>query len=427
MSAGHPAELELGHEDLRARLKGLEVDQAALAARYGIDGRRPADAADPAEVRRRLEAMVYMVLSVRRSVGPASEALGWFPAARVEGMLGHIERVCRSSLDLGYHLATFAPEVLHHLHDEEIGEWIAELLDTYDRQGSQGCIRAMRAAGERAQALCRERSGVAFSGVALVLESFTAGLAGRRLKLAPGDALYCDTEVLHLPALVADFPARDENFRLYKAMIAQLWAEAWFGTWQGAVDAGGMADWLRQLVAEPRLLAAYQAAEGLRLDACLARELPGLWREMQCLAPAPLLAEPWRQAAEALRAPQADASWSRRLAAELLAAGHTQPALRPWQGELRPQAVAEVAAARIQRERAALQQALAVIADELGGNLRATGQGRPRFEVHAEPDDDWPGGIAFQLVLGDQAIRPQADAKQLMHSIVQDFGQIPPE
>jgi nitric oxide reductase NorD protein len=70
-----------------------------------------------------------------------------------------------------------------------------------------------------------------------------------------------------------------------------------------------------------------------------------------------------------------------------------------------------------------------VIADELGGNLSAPipEAERPQFRVEREPDDDWPGGFAFQLVLGDQPIQPLPETMQLMHSIVQDFGHIPSE
>jgi nitric oxide reductase NorD protein len=85
-------------------------------------------------------------------------------------------------------------------------------------------------------------------------------------------------------------------------------------------------------------------------------------------------------------------------------------------------------AARIARERDALREALAVIADELGGNLAAPkADGLPAFEVPAEPNADWPEGMAYQLVLGDQPIQPGIETVHLMRSIVQDFGHIPSE
>ena len=423
MSVDHPTSHELGQEDLKARIRGLEVDQAELARRYGHQGRRPADALPADRIRRQMEELVFMVLSMRRSVAPAAEALAWFPGPRVEAMLGHIRQVCRSSLDLGYHLCTFAPEVLLHLHDDEIGAWIADLLDLYDHKGSQGCIRAMRRVADDALAIRGRRSGVAFADVAPVLESFTTGLAGRRLRLATDDASYTDSEVIHLPALLSRFAERGDNFRLYKATIAHLWAQTWFGTWR--MDDGGL--WLDRIAAEHRLTVLYQSAEGLRLDACVARELPGLWREMSMLEAPPRLPPAWAEPAAALRSPDADVALSRRIAADMAAAGNAPVPGAAWHGELRPRAVADAVAARIARERSAFQHQLAVIADELGGNLRGPETGGLPPTVQQQPDDDWPGGVAFQLVLGDHAIQPQAEARQLMHSIVQDFGHIPEE
>ena len=55
-----------------------------------------------------------------------------------------MEGVCRTSLDLAYHLCVHAPEVLRHLPDDAIHPWVLELLEVYDQKGTQGCIRVMR-------------------------------------------------------------------------------------------------------------------------------------------------------------------------------------------------------------------------------------------------------------------------------------------
>jgi len=180
--------------------------------------------------------------------------------------------------------------------------------------------------------------------------------------------------------------------------------------------------------ADPRrALALFQSLEGLRLDARLAEELPGLWREMVRLGARPELPAAWQVPAARVREPGADCALSWSLAAQLDRDGVAPLEPLCYQGELQPARVAEVAAARIARERDQFAEALAVIADEQGGNLSAPEGPRPQFRAEREPDDDWPGGFAFQLVLGDQPIQPIPETVQLMHSIVQDFGQIPPE
>ena len=238
-----------------------------------------------------------MVLSVRRSLVPSAQALAWFPAARAELILAQIERVAHTSVELAYHLCTHAPEVLRHLPDADVPVWVLELLEVYDRTGTQGGIRAMQGVAAFAATLAQNRGCQRLDQARVVLDPFVAGLAGRRLKLAEGDAAWTDSETLFVPATLTRFPSREANYRLYKALIAQLWAQNWFGTWRGP--------FLDRLAAFPdpgRALALFQALETLRLDACIARELPGLGREMGALdgrraAPrrsGPRRLRPWR-------------------------------------------------------------------------------------------------------------------------------------
>jgi nitric oxide reductase NorD protein len=418
----NPDPAQLGPYFLIARARSQDADRDDLARRYGQEGRRAPDALDAEVIQGRLEAMVFMVLSVRRSLASSARALSWFPGGRVELILGQIEQVARTSVELAYHLCTQAPEVLRHIPDVDVHDWVIELLEVYDRSGTQGGIRTMQAVAGYAEGLARNRGCQRLDQTRVVLDSFVAGLAGRRLKLAEGEAAYTDTETLFVPESLAWLPVREGNFRLYKALIAHLWAQTWFGTWRGP--------FLQRLAGyqDPgRALALFHALETLRLDACLARELPGLAREMRALAPMDAPAGNWALAAAALALTTADATSSWRLVADLYAAGAVPPQPLCYQGEMHPTKVAQAMMARVERERTALAEVLAAIADEQGGNLSAPQGSPPAFGLEEHPDDEWPGGMAFQLVLGDQPIQPRVEAVQLMHSIVQDFGHIPPE
>lgn len=414
--------VELGQDEYLARVHTTQLDPAELAARYGRDGSPAPDALPEEVIHERLESMVYMVLSMRRSVRPAAAALAWFPRARVESLFAEVERVTHTSLDLAYQLCVHAPEVLRHLPDEAIHDWVMQLLEIYDRSGTQGAIRAMQAIAEYARHARDRHAAVELAAVATVLDAFVAGLAGRGLSLQAGETIYTDTETLYLPARLSRFPEAEDNFRLYKAIVAHHWAQTWLGTWREPV-----AERLVGSTDPARTLGLLRSAECLRLDARIASELPGLWREMARLAARPPLPEAWTSAARRLREPSADAGTSWALVAELEALGVAPLAPVCYEGEWQPARVAEIRAARLARERARLSESLALIADELGGNLSgAAGQSR-RFEVEREPDADWPDGFAFQLVLGDHPVRPTHELRQLMHSIVQDFGHIPAE
>ena len=57
-----------------------------------------------------------------------------------------------------------------------------------------------------------------------VLKGFLHGLSGRRLKIKAADQAYTDTETIFAP-LLAGLPSPEQNFMLYKALIAGLWAQ----------------------------------------------------------------------------------------------------------------------------------------------------------------------------------------------------------
>ena len=114
-------------------MRTAHLSDAELARRYGRGGRPAADALPVDAIQERLESLVYQVLSMRRSVRPAAEALAWFPSARVDGFCAQVEQVCRTSLDLAYHLCVQGAEVLRYLPDEALHDWVIDLLEVYDK------------------------------------------------------------------------------------------------------------------------------------------------------------------------------------------------------------------------------------------------------------------------------------------------------
>mgnify|MGYP003573401673 FL=1 len=118
----HQPELEvaaIGQDEFLARRRGHGLSPREQASRYGVDGQGAANPIAREVLHERLEAMVFMVLPMRRSVRPSAEALSWFPGPRVERMLVQIELVGRTSLEWACHLCVYAPEALCHLPDED--------------------------------------------------------------------------------------------------------------------------------------------------------------------------------------------------------------------------------------------------------------------------------------------------------------------
>lgn len=357
----------------------------------------------------RLEESVFMVMSVRRSVAQPAAALARRPADERERFLASVGLLSRTSVELAYQFCHFGLAALARVPEAHWQDWVLQLLDRYDSGGVMAAIQAMQGLDRYLGGLDQAARAVDFDSAARILGPFIQGLNGRPLKLAAGETFYTDTETLYLPARVAGLTTREANFRLYKAAVAHLWAQTWFGTWRPAVA--------ERLAAETdtAVLARFHALERLRLDACIARELPGLSRETATLAPQP--AGPWREAGAALAHPEASVedslAWLERV-------GGAPPAC-PYQGVLRPAAVTEVLRRRLEREQRALRQALRRVLDEL-----ALPDGVP-LETRPRRDPEAAAGWRHELYAGDTPLAVPAEVRALFDSIVQDLGEIPPE
>ncbi len=376
-----------------------------------------------AAIEARLDEHLDLVLSSRRTAaGPARE-LAAFSRAEQELVLRWVAVLAAAHAELAYQFASLAPRALRLMDEAGVEAWVRQAMDTYDGAGLYPAVAALReveAFAERARA---RAAGLALEEVAGVLERYVRGLGGRPLKVEAGEAPWTDTETLHLPPVLGVLGDREGNFRLYKAMAVCLWAQCWFGTWRAPLVAR-----LRGAGAEAAAL--YAALEALRLEARLARALPGARRELDALAAALAVApwpEPWPEAARRLAAPEATAADSLELA--LAWAGRVAPPPpRPWEGPPRPEAVAATLEARLERERRTLRRELAALAEEQRGavpdpvRLEAAPFALERIEDPAAPE-----GFTFRLELDGQPIEPPEEVRGLLTSIVQDLGEIPEE
>ncbi|MEJ2344780.1 MAG: hypothetical protein P8076_03055 [Gammaproteobacteria bacterium] len=380
---------------------------------------------DPAALQRRLEGAVYMVLSVRRSVEQTAVELGQLPRPRQEHFLEAVEYIAAQTGELAYNFCIFGTRSARLLSEDEWEPWIQYLLDTYDRSGVMGSIPAMQKIDEFLEAQRRAGAGAArLADLRRMLASFVTALSGRSLEIEAGDGAYCDTQTLFLPEIVTTFADPALNQRLYKAMAAHLWAQSWYGTWRMPLSErlAGYDD-LR------RALRLFHALETLRLDACIARDLPGLHRQLlalRLLEAGPPASAIWHRAQQRLGDMNATVGDSHALLAELYPSAEEVPPCC-YQGELRPEATEAVIRARKARDRVALAAALADLRDELAGPpddgpVPAVGA---QFQVRRSQgaNDDEMGPV--QLLFQGEAVAPRHDVRQLIESILQDMGHIP--
>ncbi len=389
-----------------------------------MDGQAPEAAPLDAEtLAERLEALVYMVLSVRRSVKGAAAELARFPRPAQDRFLRALELVRTTSDELAYNFCMFAPPALARLDAPEWDEWVLHVMGRYDEGGVLAAIVEMQRIEDYVRYVRDSRTGVHLHEVEGLLGRFVQGLDGRELRIAADDAAWTDTETLHLPPVIGRLPDREANFALYKAMAVHLWAQGWFGTWRAPLEE------VAESWPDPaRALERLHHLERLRLDACVARALPGMARVLADLgggaAGLEAVPGPWAEAARDLARPDATLDDS---LAWLPAAYEAEaaPAAPAYQGVLRPERVRAVVEARRLRERGALAEALAALAAELAPMRGAPPEGR--FERLAVPDPARPEGFRVELALHGEVVVPSPEVRSLLDSIQQDLGDVPPE
>jgi nitric oxide reductase NorD protein len=374
-----------------------------------------------AEIETRLDASLDPALSARRTTHLA-EALAAFPRNEQEFVLRWTDIIARTNTEMAYLFAAQAPEGLRRMGLADIEAWIVQAMDVYDRMGLFPACKVFREVTVFASEARDNASGTAFENVSGVLELFVRGLSGRPLKLESSDDLYTDTSTLYLPARVARLPEREQNFRLYKAMVAHQWAQTYYGSFRA-----GLNDALQHYPDPERALRLFHALETIRLDARLARDLTGLHREMGELRAAlneNLCPAAWAEKTERLRSAEASVHDTLALLAELYAGELPAPVC--YQGTMHPERVEAAVAARIAREKDEFRTALMQMLGEKDGEYKKSDKQDPlagRFSV--TPNEEREGEFSFALNLDGKPVTPPDNVRSLMDSIIQDLDQIP--
>ncbi|HFA59404.1 MAG TPA: methyltransferase domain-containing protein, partial [Rhodospirillales bacterium] len=392
---------------------------------------------DAVRMEERLDVPLDPVLSSRRTAGAIARELAGFEREQQEFVLHWVNVIARTNAEMAYQFAAASPRALRAMDREGVEAWLIAAMDAYDKTGLYAGIERMQQVEEFAAELERRQSGLALERVINILEAFIHGLNGRRLAIEADAVPWTDTETLYLPPLLNRFAEREANFRLYKAMALHLWAQTWYGTWRE--DPAALAD---QSADPERYLRLFHALESARLSACIARDLPGMAREMAALREGHAWPGRWAEAVADVSRPGTDVMQVHEWVPRLLELDET-PAPLPWQGELRPQAVARVREARLEEDRRRFRLMLLRMEEELrrrleqargeeqGGEAADATPRNPleRFELKRPEEDVPPEDLAdaWEITLDGKPIPPPEEVRATMASIIQDLGEIPDE
>jgi nitric oxide reductase NorD protein len=371
-----------------------------------------------AELDDRLDALLNPVLSSRRTAAPLAHTLASLERTAQDFALHWVEVIGRTNYEMAYQFAAAAPDALAQLDSSAAEAWIIQAMDSYDREGLYHGSQVFKNFSSFVAQADGEHA-VVYESVAHVLALFVCGLSGRRMKIDTAPVAWTDTNTIYLPPRMTAGTTRAQNFLIYKIIATLLWAQSRYGTFNADLDAAvqGLAD-------PARALTWLNYFETLRLEAQIARTLPGLARDLLALG---------GNAADndarylPLRALDASVQDSITLLHALEPNGDVPH--HAWMGMLRPADASATRSARLAREKSELRAALAALleeqakdsANEAAANSKNENEG-DRFEVQLKPGDD---DIEFELHLDGEPIAPPDNVRNLLDSVLQDLGDIP--
>lgn len=330
-------------------------------------------------------------------------------------------RAAATNTELAFQFANRAKEALHDVAPEVVSAWCLHAMDSYDRQGLQSAMAVIRDLDGFVAVGHQRAAGSLFEDAVPILLPFVQGLEGRRLKIEPGEFAWTDGEVIYLPEIVARLDNQADNFQLFKAMVTHLWAQTRYGTLNV-----NLAEHLIDYADAERAEAVFLALETLRLDAMIARELPGLYRRMRALSERladPPLDPQWHVAASDLGRAQSSVgdslNWLQRLHG-------VPPPQRCYQGRLNPAVAWAARERRLARDKARLRESLRVIAEEIAQG-RAEQAMPEQFDVEAADTETVEQPLQVEVTLADQPLPIPDVVREQLTSILLDLGEIPPE
>lgn len=224
-------------------------------------------------------------------------------AARQDLIMQQIPAIWPVSNSLCFSYLDYAAKALSCLDSSQIMEWVAAILDTYEKKGLKKAQNFM--ADTEGNYLChlRGETGLELATVDRRLKTYGQGVVDRPITLASGPDIYTDTEKIFLPRKLAEFRSEKDNFLYYKLILTTQLAVIKCNTYKleikndsplGRALAEGygvnnppdpilLTDFI-DIFPDTRLAAdIFNMAEGQRLGEYLAADFPGLWRDTEHL------------------------------------------------------------------------------------------------------------------------------------------------
>jgi len=369
-----------------------------------------------------------------RSEVPA-ELIVTQPRDHQDFILDLTRRISATNVELAFQFAMSSVTALQAMDKHMVEAWAMTATDNYDRNGLFPAMSIIRNLESFVHTSNINACGAVLEEEISILLPFAQGLSGRKLKIAeaPDNLAFTDTETIYLPAIITQLQESKENFLIYKATVAFLWAQIQFGTFRVRFDV------LLECENPDIQLKKFHALETIRLNAYIKRELPGLYRDIKILdqkinknnAPTYKKADNWQKIKERLTTYNASIHDTLDCL-NLLDESHCPPPAC-YQGVLQLDLVTVVMQKRIEKEKAYFRIALRELAkDSLKKNAddendEVDVEAEIQFGIRIKDDTQPLNSDVIELELEGELVPVPDHVKELMTSIIVDFGEIPPE
>jgi nitric oxide reductase NorD protein len=377
------------------------------------------------QVQMHLELHLEPILSNQKGIiGPAKD-LCLFSMQDQERFIQTVGKICDLDMELAYEFCHHGVESLRLLDESQWSIWIEKIEEVFDKSGIQESIKFMDEIHFYANNLTGSSSSIDFINFSKTIESLLTGLNGRPLKVEMSDKIYTDTETIYLPERISSQKTKEENFHLIKASAIHLWAQTYYGTWRISKDA------FDKYSDKNKAIKAYHLLETVRLDEKIKKDLPGVGRIIEKLNPRKQLLNISKNFNNAINLLSNDNSTfknSLELIDSIIDDIDKIPD-SPYSGKFDIDIAVTVSEERKNQDKINFEKALDELheqwkevenePDEINNNENSS---EKTFSVSQENNEN-----EYDVVLeyGDSNITPPENIKQIMDSIIQDFGEIP--
>ena len=380
------------------------------------------------EIQIKLELLLDPIISSQKGVLVPAKNLCVFNMQDQERFIKTVDRISETNVELAYNFCYHGVESLKSLDESQWDDWINEIIKKNDDSGIDESIKLMDNITLYSDELSGSSSSINFIDFSKTIESLLTGLNGRPLKVEVAEEIYTDTETIFLPERISTEDTKEKNFLLIKASAIHLWAQTYYGTWRINKDD------FNDFEDKEKAIKAYHFLETIRLDEKIKKELPGAGRILEELNPKDnleLISKNFKNAIKILSKDFSNHKDSLGLINSILNDLDKIPSSL-YAGNLKIDSVGGIADERINQDKVNFEKAL----DEMHEQWKKV------ENDSQQPNDDKDQGSEktfsieknnsndeydIALEYGDSSITPPENIKQIMDSIIQDFGEIPEE